>query len=86
MRLRWRRTDSVASGSSDMIDSPCINVCTMDPHSGLCAGCFRTLDEIAAWSGLDDRRRLGVLAAVARRRQEHVPTEGQLRCDGDRDG
>jgi uncharacterized protein len=69
-----------------MVDSPCINVCTMDPDSGLCAGCFRTLAEIGAWSSLDDVRRLAVLAAVARRRQEFDANEGQLRCDCDRDG
>ena len=69
-----------------MVDSPCINVCTMDPASGLCAGCFRTLAEIGAWSSLDDGHRLAVLAAVARRRQECAPNEGQLRGDCDRDG
>ena len=69
-----------------MVDSPCINVCTMDPHNGLCAGCFRTLAEIGAWSSLDDGRRLAVLAAVARRRQEYDSTEGQLRGNCDRDG
>lgn len=31
--------------------SPCISVCVLDQRTGLCAGCFRTLDEIAAWSG-----------------------------------
>jgi hypothetical protein len=51
-----------------MTPSPCINLCKMDPTSGLCAGCFRSLDEIAAWSGLDDRRRKAILTAVAARR------------------
>ncbi|PKO35562.1 MAG: DUF1289 domain-containing protein [Betaproteobacteria bacterium HGW-Betaproteobacteria-7] len=51
-----------------MTPSPCINLCKMDPTSGLCAGCYRTLDEIAAWSGFDDRRRDAVLAAIAARR------------------
>ena len=32
------------------VPSPCVSVCRMDPASGLCEGCFRTLDEIAAWS------------------------------------
>ena len=36
------------------VPSPCICVCTMDPATGLCLGCYRTLDEIAAWSGLSD--------------------------------
>ncbi len=33
--------------------SPCINVCRMHPGAGLCEGCGRTLDEIAAWGQLD---------------------------------
>jgi hypothetical protein len=69
-----------------MIASPCINVCKMDEHTGLCSGCFRTIDEIALWSSTDDSRRLSILAAIARRRQEHDPWEGDLRCDCDRHG
>ena len=69
-----------------MIASPCINVCKMDEQTGLCSGCFRTIEEIAAWAGIDDSRRLVILAAVARRRQEHDPWEGDLRCDCDRHG
>ena len=46
------------TATSDSVLSPCIGVCLMDSESGLCRGCFRTLDEIAAWSGAtnDDRR------------------------------
>jgi uncharacterized protein len=51
-----------------MTPSPCINLCKMDPDSGLCAGCFRTLDEIAAWSGMSDHQRRTVLVAIATRR------------------
>lgn len=29
--------------------SPCIGVCAIDDLTGLCQGCFRTLDEIKAW-------------------------------------
>ena len=36
------------------VASPCINVCRMDAASGLCEGCLRTLDEIAAWGTMDD--------------------------------
>jgi hypothetical protein len=55
-----------------MIKSPCINVCKMDAASGLCRGCSRTLDEIAAWSRLDDAARSTILAAVAVRRGERL--------------
>ena len=55
-----------------MIKSPCINVCKMDAASGLCRGCSRTLDEIAAWSRLDDAARSTILAVVAVRRGERL--------------
>jgi predicted Fe-S protein YdhL (DUF1289 family) len=69
-----------------MIASPCINICAMNPQTGLCAGCYRTIDEIAAWARLDDPGRLEVLAAVTRRRQTHPLQEDDLRCDGKRHG
>lgn len=37
--------------------SPCIGVCRMDDRTGWCEGCFRTIDEIAAWAVLDDAER-----------------------------
>jgi len=69
-----------------MVASPCINVCKMDERTALCSGCFRTIDEIAGWVGSDDSRRLGILAAVARRRQERALREGDQRCGCDRNG
>ena len=38
-------------------------------HTGLCRGCLRSLEEIAAWAGAADEARLAVLAAVEARRQ-----------------
>jgi predicted Fe-S protein YdhL (DUF1289 family) len=37
--------------------SPCINICRMHEGTGWCEGCARTIDEIAAWSRLDDATR-----------------------------
>jgi uncharacterized protein len=34
---------------SGAMPSPCIGICRMDAGSGLCEGCFRTMDEIAYW-------------------------------------
>ncbi len=31
------------------VESPCINVCTMDAGTGLCIGCYRTIEEIQGW-------------------------------------
>jgi len=49
--IRDRAAELPADG---YVPSPCICVCTMDPATGLCLGCYRTLDEIAAWSGMSD--------------------------------
>jgi predicted Fe-S protein YdhL (DUF1289 family) len=44
--------------------SPCINICRMNDASGLCDGCLRTIDEIAAWSTLDDEAKRAVWHAI----------------------
>lgn len=48
--------------------SPCINICRMNAQTGLCEGCFRTLDEIARWSRMGEGAQRHVLDLVARRR------------------
>ncbi len=50
------------------IASPCIKVCVIDPVSGLCSGCGRTLVEIAAWANLDARERRRIMAELPARR------------------
>ena len=50
------------------VASPCINICVIDAGSGLCAGCGRTLAEIAAWSGLEPGERRRIMAELAARR------------------
>jgi predicted Fe-S protein YdhL (DUF1289 family) len=53
--------------------SPCINVCEMDERLGLCKGCFRTIDEIAAWSSMSETQKREVMAQLlARRFQRQV--------------
>jgi predicted Fe-S protein YdhL (DUF1289 family) len=52
------------------VDSPCVKVCVMDPQRGLCIGCWRTLDEIAAWGGMSDAERRKVIAALAARSEQ----------------
>ncbi|MGA7815474.1 DUF1289 domain-containing protein [Caballeronia sp.] len=50
------------SRAADRIASPCIHVCRMNASTGLCDGCFRTIDEIAAWSSADAVQKRGILA------------------------
>jgi len=49
------------------IQSPCIKVCVIDPASGLCAGCGRTLAEIGRWGALSDAERASIMAGLPAR-------------------
>ncbi|HYL25261.1 MAG TPA: DUF1289 domain-containing protein [Burkholderiales bacterium] len=53
--------------------SPCNNVCQMDPQSGLCIGCARTLDEITRWAEMTDTERDRVMAELPMRNSGTEP-------------
>ena len=55
----WRRAEP---------ESPCVDVCMLHPETGLCLGCARTRDEIAAWSRMTAAERAAVLALLPDRR------------------
>lgn len=50
----------MSSNLQQEVKSPCIGVCAIDDLSGLCAGCYRTIDEIQGWwdMGQDQQRNL----------------------------
>ena len=48
--------------------SPCVKVCIMDPQRHVCMGCARSLDEIAAWSTMDNLAKRRVWKALPARR------------------
>jgi predicted Fe-S protein YdhL (DUF1289 family) len=50
--------------------SPCIGVCIIDPASGFCHGCTRTLPEIAGWLDFSPAEKHRILAALAERRRQ----------------
>lgn len=49
------------------VPSPCTSVCRMDPVTDWCQGCWRTLDEIAAWGSLPEDGRRAVWARIESR-------------------
>lgn len=55
---------------ADYVASPCVKVCELDARSGLCRGCFRTLQEIADWLEMtaEDKRAAVERAAERGRR------------------
>ncbi len=69
--------------SRDEIDSPCVKVCVIHPATGLCLGCARTLDEIAAWSRLAPAQRRAIMAELpARQRAPAGRRGGRARTHG----
>lgn len=59
------------------LESPCVRVCVIDPGTGFCIGCQRTLDEISHWVAMSDAERDAVRNALAARRTKWTP----LRCE-----
>lgn len=45
----------------------------MNPETDLCAGCYRTLDEIASWTDYTHDRKVRVLSAIQARRLQFPP-------------
>jgi len=68
-------------GTTVSTPSPCINVCRIDDATGLCVGCLRTLEEIAAWGTLSDNERRDVWTRLALR-----ATRVESGANGDADG
>jgi uncharacterized protein len=52
------------------VASPCTSVCAIDPVTGLCCGCFRTLDEIAGWIDLSATEKRDVISSLKTRRSK----------------
>ena len=66
-QLQVRAREVLRADADVPVPSPCVSVCRMDAASGLCAGCLRSLDEIAAWATLPDAARRDVWARIAQR-------------------
>ena len=54
------------------VSSPCIGVCSVDDLSGLCVGCFRSMDEISQWWDMNDAERNKVMSQLADRQMENA--------------
>ena len=53
-----KASGAFAPDYADVMPSPCVNVCKMNADRSLCLGCYRTIDEIRAWSKSDNAGRL----------------------------
>lgn len=64
--------------------TPCVAVCQIDPKSGFCLGCYRTLPEIVQWGKLTEAQRQALLPQLEKRREEDL-RQWRAKKDG-RDG
>jgi hypothetical protein len=77
-----RADDDRARDTAQVIEpvpSPCINLCRMNPATGLCEGCLRTIDEIASWSRFDDAARRAVWDEIDRRHAGFIADQAHAR-------
>ena len=58
-----------------MIESPCVNICTLDTRSGLCLGCGRSISEIAHWTDMSGAERARVMRELPARLAATMPAK-----------
>ena len=54
-----------------MIASPCNKVCVINEATGLCRGCYRTLEEISSWLEMTPEQKIATLEALPDRKVQH---------------
>jgi predicted Fe-S protein YdhL (DUF1289 family) len=50
------------------METPCVDICVMNPETGLCEGCGRTIAEIAGWASLSSAERRRIMDELGERR------------------
>lgn len=50
------------------VPSPCAAVCIINTETRFCLGCYRTIEEIGAWTMMDDDQRRAVVEELKARR------------------
>ncbi|CAG0973872.1 hypothetical protein MTYP_01381 [Methylophilaceae bacterium] len=50
--------------------SPCIGVCAMNETTGLCEGCYRSMEEIRDWWEMAPEQRSAVMEKLEQRQNE----------------
>jgi len=52
--------------------TPCVAVCAIDPKSGFCMGCYRTMKEIAGWGRMTEDERKAMQPVLDARKAEDL--------------
>jgi uncharacterized protein len=59
--------DALARHEGAGVPSPCVSICELDVARSRCKGCYRTLQEVAAWGALSDAEKRAVWARIEER-------------------
>lgn len=80
MQIPWEvKLAKVEHVKSPSEVTPCIKVCRIDPESGVCVGCLRTVGEISSWRYKSMEDRLKIMQELSSRRVETCPECGTPR-------
>jgi predicted Fe-S protein YdhL (DUF1289 family) len=60
-----------------IVATPCVKVCVMESASGLCAGCGRTLDEIACWGSMSAAEQARLMDILPQRLEARTKSKSQ---------
>lgn len=63
----------MTTNDQDAVPSPCVGVCTMSETTGLCLGCYRTLDEIRGWWDMAPNLQKDLIKQLEEREKSHDP-------------
>jgi predicted Fe-S protein YdhL (DUF1289 family) len=61
------------------LETPCVDICLLDGPSGLCIGCGRSGEEIAAWAGMTPAERRAIMDILPERLER---LERQKKAEG----
>ena len=51
------------------VEPPCIGMCSIDPETQICGGCYRHMDEIVSWALMTPAERERAMENIRQRRQ-----------------
>jgi uncharacterized protein len=60
----------------DEVQSPCVKLCVVHPVERICVGCYRSIEEIGAWSRLSPDARRAVLEQLPARAKNLTKRRG----------
>lgn len=54
----------MAKWGREQIETPCVNICEIDPVEKICIGCYRSITEIGLWSRMSAEERREIMAEL----------------------